>query len=325
MTQQSAVRIDIIGGYLGAGKTTFLNKLVHDGLAAERVAIIENEFGQEPIDNAVIDNPGFTMSTLASGCICCTLKVDFMSCIADIVEKCQPDRILIEPTGLAAPEELERTCYLVANSKRAPVNVAVNSMTAIVDATDVAEMVEYEIPVYMKQIEQAHLIVLSHTQELDAGKLIEAKQAVKAHARPGVTIIDTPWDKLDALEILALSEQAYVSDYERESCESADDPHDSHDHDGHHENHHHGHEGFSSLLLKPAIAFDGQTLERLNEALREQGTSRAKGFLPSPEGGLLHYEYVNGRARVTETSFTGPAKLVVIGMGIDADSLAFVE
>ena len=323
MSKETPVKIDIIGGYLGAGKTTFLNKLVHDGLGAERVAIIENEFGQEPVDDAIIDNPGFTMSTLASGCICCTLKVDFMTCIGDIVRECEPDRILIEPTGLAAPEELERTCKLVANSKRSPAKVVVNSMTAIVDATDASEMVEYEIPVYMKQIEQAHLIVLSHTQELDDDQLAEAKRAVEAHARPGVAIIDTPWSKLDALEILALSEQAYAADFERNPTDA--NVHAPSDHDGHHHEHHHGHEGFTSLLLKPTIAFDDEAMGRLNETLRKQGITRAKGFLPSPEGGLMHYEYVNGRAQSAETGFSGPAKLIVIGMGIDADELAFVE
>ncbi|MBO4365710.1 MAG: hypothetical protein J5804_05395 [Eggerthellaceae bacterium] len=334
MTQQSPVRIDIIGGYLGAGKTTFLNKLVHDGLAAERVAIIENEFGKEPIDDAVIDNPGFTMSTLASGCICCTLKVDFMTCIADIVDECEPDRILIEPTGLAAPEELEKTCKLLSNSKRISANVSVNSMTAIVDATDATEMVEYEIPVYMKQIEQAHLIVLSHTQELDAEHLAEAKHAVQAHARPGVIIIDAPWNEIDALEILSLSEQAYASnlaqrdDTDVHRAEGIDTSHihDAHNHE-HHErhDHHHYHEGFSSVLLKPGIPFDDKTIEQLNEALDAQDTSRAKGFLPAPDGALLHYEYVNGRARISASSYSGPAKLIVIGMHVDVSAFSFVE
>ncbi len=320
------VKIDIIGGYLGAGKTTFLNKLVRDGLGASRVAIVENEFGQEPVDDAVIENPGFSMRTLASGCICCSLKVGFMDCIADIVAECQPDRILIEPTGLASPAELERTCELTMRMKGLVRPVRVNSMTAIVDATDAVEMIDFEIPVYMSQIEQARLIVLSHTQELDAAQLNEAVAAIREHAKPQVRIITEPWDSLDALEVLALSEQAYADDLDH--AEDADDHDHDHDHDHAHDHghgHHHSHEGFSSVVLKPQGTFDSQTVERLNAALREQGTSRAKGFLPSPDGGLLHFEYVNGRSTAEPTHYEGPAKLIVIGMHVDAAALAFVE
>ena len=116
--------------------------------------------------------------------------------------------------------------------------------------------------------------------------------------------------------MLALSEQAYADDLDH--AEDADE----HDH-GH--GHHHSHEGFSSIVLKPQGAFDSQTVERLNTALREQGTSRAKGFLPSPDGGLLHFEYVNGRSTAEPTHYEGPAKLIVIGLHVDAEALAFVE
>ena len=319
---EEPVKIDIIGGYLGAGKTTFLNKLMRDGLGGERVAIIENEFGEEPVDDAIVDNPGFSLRTLASGCICCSLKADFITCIDDIVRTCSPTRILIEPTGLASPAELESTCNMAARLKNVNADVCVNSMTAIVDATDAAEMIEYEIPVYMHQIEQARLIVLSHTQELDAGQLAEARTAVESAAQPHVVVIDTPWSSIDALEILALSEQAYANGTSSHGAESRGElVHGAHGHEGHH----HSHEGFSSTVLRPIAVFDGETLAQLNDALRAQNTSRAKGFLPAPDGGLLHYEYVNGRARVTETSYPGPAKLVIIGMHLDADALAFVE
>lgn len=319
---EEPVKIDIIGGYLGAGKTTFLNKLVRDGLGAERVTVIENEFGEEPVDDAIVDNPGFSLRTLASGCICCSLKVDFITCIGDIVRECNPTRILIEPTGLASPAELERTCDMAARMKGIEANVCVNSMTAIVDATDAAEMIEYEIPVYMHQIEQARLIVLSHTQELDADQLAEARTAIESAAQPHVVVIDTPWSSIDALEILALSEQAYANGTSSHDAESKGElAHGAHGHEGHH----HSHEGFSSTVLRPIAVFDDDTLAQLNDALRAQNTSRAKGFLPAPDGGLLHYEYVNGRVKATETAYPGPTKLVIIGMSLDEDALAFVE
>ncbi len=327
-----SVKIDIIGGFLGAGKTTFINKLIADGLGAQRVAIIENEFGKEAIDDTLVQSDSFDMRTLASGCICCTLKMDFITSISDIVNECQPDRIIIEPTGLAGPDELEATCKMKALQTRLSTPVEVNSMTTIVDATDVAEMIDYEIPVYLQQLEQARFIVLSHTQEMDAAALAEAHEAIRPLAQRAQAVLDTPWSELDGLEILELSAQAYADsaageDSDPEHADDHENGHgDSHEHDhgGNHEHTHphmHGHAGFSSVVLHPDDTFDPTALEQLRERLVAQDILRAKGFLKATEGGMLHYEFVNGRASAEETSYSGDPKLVVIGRGFDADAL----
>ena len=324
MARQSdvPVKIDIIGGFLGAGKTTFINKLIADGLGAERVAIIENEFGQEAIDDTLIATEGFEMRTLSSGCICCTLKVDFVRAIGDIVEQCEPDRIIIEPTGLAGPDELENTCNLAARGKTGA-NVRVNSMITIVDGTDVAEMIGYEIPVYVKQIEQAHLIVISHAQELTPEQMQEAVEAIRGAAGRDVEIVTTPWDELDGLQLMALAEQAYAA-----QTEDAHEEHPEHAHEHEHDHghaHEHGHAGFTSTLLFPTTSFDEAALDVLGKALQAGGALRAKGFLPGADGQTIHYEFVNGRAQTSETPYAGPCKLVAIGRNLDVSGLAGFE
>lgn len=242
MGDEPFVKIDIIGGFLGAGKTTFLNKLLHDGLASERVVIIENEFGDEPVDDTILSGNGLDMRTLPSGCICCTLKSDFISSIRDIVKTCSPDRILIEPTGLASPAELRNTCDLVALLKDLPVDVRLNSFTAIVDATDVVEMLEYEMPVFTNQIAQAHFVLLSHTQELSAEQLEEAQRAIAEVAPANTLIVTTPWDDIDALEMLALSEQAHADSMgSPDEIVHGDERHDDDDDDDKLNGHGHGH------------------------------------------------------------------------------------
>jgi len=314
MSERPIVKIDIIGGFLGAGKTTFLNKLLHDGLKSERVVIIENEFGDEPVDDAVLEGNGIEMRTLPSGCICCTLKADFITSIEDIVARCNPDRILIEPTGLASPAELRTTCELAAGIPNMSADVRLNSITAIVDATDAVEMIGYEMPVYLHQIDQAHVIVLSHTQELDDGALREAVEAIRAIAPTRAIVIDRSWDQFDALEILALSEQKFA-EQDIAHSESARADNRDHDHRDHHDGHghHHSYEGFSARTRTLTEPFDDDSVERLTASLASQGVMRAKGFLPSASGGLLHYEYVNGRASAIPTDYDGAAKLVTIG------------
>ena len=312
--QPLPVKIDIIGGFLGAGKTTFINKLLSDGLGGERIVIVENEFGDEAVDSDLIDQSSFEMRTLPSGCICCTLKADFITSIVDIVDNCRPDRIIIEPTGLAGPDELEETCSSDYITQNLSVPVRMNSMTTIVDAQDAEEMIEYAIPVYLAQLEQARFIVLSHTQDMDAAACTSAKAAIEHVAPAGVAIIDAPWDTIDGLELLGLSEEVYAARQhahanETCTCDHASDDQNEH---GHGHAHRHGHAGFTSRTLHPARTFSDSDVNALGDALSAAGVLRAKGFLPQDDG-MLHYEYVNGRARVTPAAYTGAAKLVVIG------------
>ena len=328
MGDEPFVKIDIIGGFLGAGKTTFLNKLLHDGLASERVVIIENEFGDEPVDDAILSGNDLDMRTLPSGCICCTLKADFITSIRDIVKTCSPDRILIEPTGLASPAELRNTCDLVALLKDLPVDVRLNSFTAIVDATDVVEMLEYEMPVFTNQIAQAHFVLLSHTQELSAEQLEEAQRAIAEVAPANTLIVTTPWDDIDALEMLTLSEQAHADsmgspDEIAHGDEHYDDDGDDDDDklNGHGRGHHHSWEGFSSATFSLETPFDEQSIKELDGILNKANAIRAKGFLPTATYQLVHYEYVNGRSNTSPSNYNGPAKLVVIGRSLDEQTL----
>ena len=328
MGDEPFVKIDIIGGFLGAGKTTFLNKLLHDGLASERVVIIENEFGDEPVDDTILSGNGLDMRTLPSGCICCTLKTDFISSIRDIVKTCSPNRILIEPTGLASPAELRNTCDLVALLKDLPVDVRLNSFTAIVDATDVVEMLEYEMPVFTNQIAQAHFVLLSHTQELSAEQLEEAQRAIAEVAPANALIVTTPWDDIDALEMLALSEQAHADSMgSPDEIVHGDERHDDDDDDdddklnGRGHGHHHSWEGFSSATFSLETPFDEQAIKELDVVLSKANAIRAKGFLPTATNQLLHYEYVNGRSNTSPSNYNGHAKLVAIGHHLDEQTL----
>ena len=244
-------KIDIVSGFLGAGKTTLIKKLLAEAFPGEKLVLIENEFGEISIDGGFLKDSGVQISEMSSGCICCSLVGDFNKALKDVHEQFHPDRILIEPSGVG---KLSDVIVAVENTVKDVPDMKLNSFVTVADAT--------KVKIYMKnfgefcnnQIESAGTIILSRTQRLSQEKL-EAAVALLREKNPNAAILTTPWDQLDGMTILSAIEKVSLADellahmraeHEADEAEHEHEHHhhhhdeDEHDHD--HCCHHHDHD-----------------------------------------------------------------------------------
>ena len=261
-------KIDIFSGFLGAGKTTLIKKLIAEAYSGEKLVLIENEFGEINIDGGFLKESGIEISEMSAGCICCSLVGDFNKALKEVVAQFHPDRILIEPSGVGKLSDVivavERTV------DECPGELKLNSYVTVADASKVKVYMKNFGEFYNNQIEAAGTIILSRTQKLSQEKL-EAAAAMLREKNPDAAILTTPWDELDGKTILSAVEKVSLSDellekmrreHEIEEAEHDhehehhhdhdEDEHDhehghhhDHDHDEHdeHEHHHHHHDG----------------------------------------------------------------------------------
>ena len=268
-------KIDIFSGFLGAGKTTLIKKLIAEAYAGEKLVLIENEFGEINIDGGFLKESGIEISEMSAGCICCSLVGDFNKALREVVEQFHPDRILIEPSGVG---KLSDVIVAVERTVDECPELKLNSYVTVADASKVKVYMKNFGEFYNNQIEAAGTIILSRTQKLSQEKL-EAAAAMLREKNPDAAILTTPWDELDGKTILSAIEKVSLSDellekmrreHELEEAEhehehhhhdhehdehdehdhehehhhdhDEDDDHDEHDHDDH-EHHHHHHDG----------------------------------------------------------------------------------
>jgi len=250
--RRKMTKIDIISGFLGAGKTTLIKKLIKEALSGQKLVLIENEFGEIGIDGGFLKEAGIEITEMNSGCICCTLVGDFGTALRDVITKYEPDRIIIEPSGVG---KLSDVIKAVADVKKDFDTVELNSFIAVVDAGKTTMYMKNFGEFFNDQIENANTIILSRTGKTSESKLEKAVAAIKEHNDKAV-IITTDWDSLTGEQILETMEKAagevkdlLFTNEELESCEH----HHHHDHDheeghecgcGHHHDHDHeeGHE-----------------------------------------------------------------------------------
>ena len=265
-------KIDIISGFLGAGKTTLIKKLLAEAFPGEKPVLIENEFGEISIDGGFLKESGVQISEMSSGCICCSLVGDFNKALKEVADQFHPDRILIEPSGVG---KLSDVIVAVENTVADVPELKLNSFVTVADATKVKVYMKNFGEFYNNQIESAGAIILSRTQKLSQEKL-EAAAAMLREKNPDAAILTTPWDQLDGKVILSAMEKVSLADellakmraeHEAEEAEHEHHHHDHEDHDHHHhdddeddedehehhhhhddddedehEHHHHGHE-----------------------------------------------------------------------------------
>ena len=254
-------KIDIISGFLGAGKTTLIKKLLNEAYQGEKLVLIENEFGEISIDGGFLKDSGVQISEMSSGCICCSLVGDFGKALKDVQKQFNPDRILIEPSGVG---KLSDVVVAVQNTIQEDPELELNSFVTVADATKVKVYMKNFGEFYNNQVKSAGTIVLSRTQKLTPEKL-EAAVAMLQEKNPSAAIITTPWDQLDGKTIRSAMEKTSLADEllekireEHEEEEDDDDcccghdhhhehdhehhHHDEHDHDEHEHHHDHDHE-----------------------------------------------------------------------------------
>lgn len=238
-------KIDIFSGFLGAGKTTLIKKLLKEAMDASKVVLIENEFGEIGIDGGFLKEAGIEIKEMNSGCICCSLVGDFGSSLAEVLEKYHPERILIEPSGVGKLSDVMKAVQNVDSD----VEVELNSAVVVVDANKCKMYAKNFGEFFLNQIEHAGTIILSRTADISESKLNAAIEIIREH-NSKATVITTPWDQLDGKQILDTIENA--KDLEAELMEEVSKLHDEHEHHHHdhneecgchdHEHHHHDHD-----------------------------------------------------------------------------------
>ena len=236
-------KIDIVSGFLGAGKTTLIKKLLAEAFQGEKLVLIENEFGEISIDGGFLKESGVQISEMSSGCICCSLVGDFNKALKDVHQQFAPDRILIEPSGVG---KLSDVIVAVENTVKDVPDMKLNSFVTVADATKVKVYMKNFGEFYNNQIESAGTIILSRTQKLNQEKL-EAAVALLREKNPNAAILTTPWDELDGKTILSAIEKVSLADellarmQAEHAADEAEHHHHHHDHDeDDHEEHDHG-------------------------------------------------------------------------------------
>ena len=236
-------KIDIISGFLGAGKTTLIKKLLSEALKGQQVVLIENEFGEIGIDGGFLKDAGVNITEMNSGCICCSLVGDFGTALKDVITKFNPDRIIIEPSGVGKLSDVIKAVQGVAED--APIEL--NSLVTVADANKCKMYMKNFGEFYNNQVESAHTIVLSRTQNMKQDKLEACVAMIREHNKDAA-VITTPWDELTGEQLLAAMEKpvslADMVMAEEDICPVCGGHHDheDHDHEHHHDHEDHDHE-----------------------------------------------------------------------------------
>lgn len=344
-------KIDIFSGFLGAGKTTLIKKLIAEAYQGEKLVLIENEFGDIAIDGGFLQDAGVEITEMNSGCICCSLVGDFAEALKKVIMQYHPDRILIEPSGVGKLSDVIRAVQNLHME-----DIVLNSFTTVADANKCKMYMKNFGEFYNDQVEHANAIILSRTSGLAQDKLDTCIKLLREH-NDKAEIIIAPWEELSGQQILEamehtntlekeLQELAEEHHHEHECCchdhhhEHDHSCHDHHDHeccchDHHHHDHDHGHdhahhdhhadEIFGSWGMETAHKFTKEEIEAALAALSNEeayGTVlRAKGIVAAADGSWIHFDYVPEEKNVR----TGPAavmgRLCVIGSKLNEKAI----
>lgn len=351
-------KIDIVSGFLGAGKTTLIKKLLKEALADTKTVLIENEFGEIGIDGGFLKESGIEIKEMNSGCICCSLVGDFGTSLKEVLKTYAPERILIEPSGVGKLSDVMRAVQNVIDEK----DVVLNSAVAVVDASKCKMYIKNFGEFFVNQIAHAGTIILSRTGNISEEKLNTCIALIREH-NDKATIVTTPWDKLDGKDILDTIEGAtdleaellkeimeqHEHDEEEEhhhhhhhhdhdencTCGCHDHDHEHHhdhdenctcgchDHDHHH--HHHADEVFTSFGMETAATYTKEDIEEILKALDDEETYgivlRAKGMVADKEGGWIYFDYVPEESNVRAGKPDVTGKFCVIGSKLKEDAL----
>ena len=322
-------KIDIFSGFLGAGKTTLIKKLIKEAYAGEKVVLIENEFGEIGIDGGFLADAGIEITEMNSGCICCSLVGDFSAALSKVFEEYKPDRVIIEPSGVGKLSDVIKAVKGVETEE-----AKLNSYTTVVDAGKCKMYMKNFGEFFGDQIKNASAVVFSHTDIAKSHKIEEAVAIVR-EANPEAVVITAPLSDISGKDILAAIEGANTIEDELRELEHEHHHHHHHhhhhDHDEHCEcgchghEHHHADDVFSSFGAETPKKFTEEKIKSILEAFctkTEYGTVlRAKGIVMAEDGKWLHFDYVPGEVDVRYGSASVTGRICVIGAGIDKEKI----
>ena len=317
------IKIDIISGFLGAGKTTLIKKLLKEAYAGEQVVLIENEFGEIGIDGGFLKEAGIEIREMNSGCICCSLVGDFEESLKQVVETYHPDRIVIEPSGVGKLSDVVKAVEPVEG-------IVVNSLTTVADAKKCKSYMKNFGEFYNNQVESAGAIILSRTDSIKEQKLEETMKLLK-EKNPNAIIVTTPWDQLDGKKLLSTMEGAeiHAKDLLDDVCPVCGHSHDHEEHEHHHphdhkgseHHHHHADDVFSSWGLETSKKF---TEDQIREILNQMPETvlRAKGMVPAQDGTWIYFDYVPEEMEIRSGAPEVCGKICVIGSKMDEEMIS---
>ena len=333
-------KVTIISGFLGAGKTTFIKKLIEEIYKGQKVVLIENEFGEIGIDGGFLKDAGVQINEMNSGCICCSLVGDFGKALKQVSHDYAPDMIIIEPSGVG---KLSDVIAAVENVKE-EADLELENFITVADATKCKLYMKNFGEFYNNQIESATTVVLSRTQNVDEAKLETAVNLIKEH-NDKASIITTPWDELTGEQIIsALKHTSLVDDMlkdmdicpecghhheDDEECCHHDHEHHHHDHDEEwcHQDHahHHADDVFNSWGTETPHKYDREEIEAILKRLVETEEFgvilRAKGMVPDKNGSWIYFDAVPGEYELRDGQPEYTGKLCVIGTNVEPEKM----
>ena len=343
-------KIDIFSGFLGAGKTTLIKKLIDEVYRGEKLVLIENEFGEIGIDGGFLAEAGIQINEMNSGCICCSLVGDFAEALHKVIDEYSPDRILIEPSGVGKLSDVIKAV------KGADTEDAVlNGFNTVVDANKCKMHMKNFGEFFNDQIKNAGCIILSHTDNISESNLEECVRLIREHNAEAV-IVSTPWGSISGEQILEAIErtgtlQAEIAHLEEElhehhyhhhdgeecHCHEHEHEHHHHHHDGeechchdhehehHHHHHHHADEVFVSYGAETAKKFNFDALKNALDGLIDSEkfgiVLRAKGIVASDDGRWIHFDYIPGESNVRYGSAAVIGRVCVIGSKLEKTAI----
>ena len=354
------VKVNVISGFLGAGKTTLIKKLLTGKLREEKVILLENEYGEVGVDGSFMKDAGITVTELNSGCICCTLAGDFQAAVDQLIETYHPDRILVEPTGVG---KLSEILSAVEKAKERHADIETGGSATVVDAGKCRMYMKNFGEFFLDQVKSASTVIFSRTQLLDAARVEKSRQLI-AEAHPDARIITTPWDEMEPDFMLDVIENgkpiwfAPLDDddddeedghehhhhHDHDDDDDDDDEHEHHhhhehgegctcgchDHEHHHHHHHHGEdhdadEVFGNIGLETAQRYEQDEIRGMLEKLSDEEeygkVLRAKGILQNAAGGWFQFDYVPGEIDMRDGSADYTGRLCVIGADLNEQAI----
>lgn len=339
------VKVDIISGFLGAGKTTLIKNLFKSSMKNEKVVLIENEFGEIGVDGTFLKESGVEIKEINSGCICCSLVGDFSSSMKEVVEKFNPDRIIIEPSGVG------RLSDIIKAVEKVEEELKINIVATVVDGGKCKMYHKNFGEFYNDQIAQAKTVIVSKTEKLSESKINDALEIIR-ELNPDVTVITTPVSELDPKKVLdtlqsdksgydellkSLLEEAEHEHHHHHHDDNDDEDehehchhhHDDDDDDGeHHCHHHHADEVFTSWGEETAKAYSKAELDAILKTLADENAGlgvilRAKGFVKAKDDEKWYYfDLVAGDYEIRLGAPDVIGRVCVIGSKIDEKKIS---